>query len=306
MTYKIRMKSIVFTSLAFLFAACGSSTIEINESQYQPKIVLNGLIYPGQAVRDIKVDRNFPLGQPIPKNQIALADAQVFITDIEADSVYALTFNSQSEAFEYPHQDLMIEYGKSYRLDVTATVDGVSLQASSTTLVPGPGLTIDVLNSQLGDMYYRQKNINGQLVEPMVQFEQAPRASFYTLSVTALDTSISSFIAENPFGVDVEEFIKDGGSLEDFMYTSRWKRPDNENQDQTSFDLSWYSFWFYGNYRLVLYAGDRNFYHYYATHKNVMGMDGNLHEPIFDIEGEGIGFFGSALVDTAYINVLKP
>jgi len=300
------IKNILFASLVLTLAGCGSSTIEINESQYEPKIVLNGLIYPGQAVRNIKVDRNFPLGQPIVKDQIALSQAQVRLTDIEADTLYNLEFNSTSESYEYTNNDLQIEFGKSYRLDVSASVDGKSLQASSTTTVPEQGLEIDFLHSLLGDMYYRQKNTSGDLVEPMILFDQSQQAWFYTLSTTALDTSLNSFITENPFGVEPEKVLEDGGSMEDFMYSSRWKRPDNENQEQTSFDLSWYSFWFYGTYRLVLYAGDRNFYHYYATHKNVMGMDGNLHEPIFNIEDEGIGFFGSAIVDTAYINVLRP
>ena len=300
------IKNFLFSSLALTLAGCGSPTIEIDESQYEPKIVLNGLIYPGQAVRNIKVDRNFPLGQPILKDQIALSQAQVRLTDIEADMEYDLEFNSTYESYEYDNNDLQIVYGKSYRLDVTATVDGKSLQASSTTTVPEQGLEIDVLNSILGDMYYRQKNTNGDLVEPMVLFNQSQQAWFYSLSTTALDTGLVNFITSNPFGVDINKVIKEGGSVEDFMFRSRWKRPDNENQDQASFDLSWFSFWFYGTYRMILYAGDRNFYHYYATHKNVMGMDGNLHEPIFDIEGEGIGFFGSAITDTAYINVLKP
>lgn len=299
-------KTILVSGLAVLLLGCGKSTIAIDESKYEPKIVLNGLLFPEQSVSNIKVNRNFPLGEPIIIDQVALSTAQVTLTDIEANISYDLVFNSDSSWYEYKNNDLQIIYGKSYRLDVSATVAGKSLQASSTTSVPQAGLEIDTLNSVIGNMYYRQKNTSGDLVEPKVQFDQSPQASFYSLSITALDTGLANFISENPFGVELEKVIEDGGSVENFMFISRWKRPDNENLGQTSFDLTWYNFWFYGDYRLVLYAGDRNFYHYYATHKNVMGMDGNLHEPIFDIEGDGIGVFGSAIVDTVYMQVLRP
>ncbi len=63
--------------------------------------------------------------------------------------------------------------------------------------------------------------------------------------------------------------------------------------------------WFYGQYRIIAYAGDENMKNYYLTHANVAEMDGNLHEPVFNIDGDGIGIFGSAIADTLYFTVLQ-
>ena len=37
----------------------------------------------------------------------------------------------------------------------------------------------------------------------------------------------------------------------------------------------------------------------------VQEEDGNFHESVFSIEGDGIGYFGSAIPDTVYVEVLR-
>jgi len=37
----------------------------------------------------------------------------------------------------------------------------------------------------------------------------------------------------------------------------------------------------------------------------VQEIDGNLHEPAFHIEGDGIGVFGAAVADTAYFEIVR-
>ena len=69
-------------------------------------------------------------------------------------------------------------------------------------------------------------------------------------------------------------------------------------------EILWADTWFFGHYRAILYAGDINFKHYYLTHGNVQDIDGNLNEPKFHINGDGIGVFGSAAVDTVYFEIL--
>lgn len=63
--------------------------------------------------------------------------------------------------------------------------------------------------------------------------------------------------------------------------------------------------YFYTRYRIIIYAADRNFRDFQATHEVTQGADGNHHEPAFHIDGDGIGVFGSAVVDTAYFEVLR-
>jgi len=297
---------ITYITCGLIIIACGKSSISVDESTYEPKIVFNGFLYPGNPVTRIQINRNFPLGQTINKEEIALSDAQVKLTDLSTGRIDTLTYNSDSSWYEYKGDDLKIEYGKSYRLDVNARIDGVDLQANSTTTIPQAGFGIVRDSSVSGNLYYRQENVVLQLIPLLFKYTQSLDAAFYMLSISALDASISSFIYENPMGQDINDMIERGRTIEDLQYGSRWKRPDSQSSFLSSFEVNWFRIWFYGQYRFVLYAGDQNYYHYFSTHKNVMGMDGNLHEPIFDIEGDGIGVFGSAIADTIYINVLKP
>ena len=295
--------SLILTGLFLL--ACGKTSVTIDESTYEPKIVIIGYLYPNTPVRYIDITRNFPVGTTVDFSQIPLHDADVRITDVETNSVYPLSYDDLSRTFSYPPDDLIIDYGKSYRLDVRAEIDGSVLQASSTTIIPDAGLKIDLDNSIYGDLYYRQTDDNGTLISPRVAYTQSENTAFYLLSISGLEASKETFIYENPFNFDIQEALDDGAKIEDFQYRARWTRPENQVGEFSLIEISWFQIWFYGSYRLLLYAGDQNFYHFYSTHRNVQEVDGNLHEPLFDIDGDGIGVFGSAVVDTIYLNVLK-
>ncbi len=288
-----------------LLLSCGKTAISIDESTYEPKIVIIGYLYPDKPVTNIKITRNFPIGTIIEKEKVPLRDANARITDLTENKTYPLVYNNQESYFEYPGNDLHIDYGNSYEIKVNASIDGQNLAAGSVTTVPDEGLLINREESIYGDMYYRQKDESGMVVSPRVAYEQSPNASFYLLSISSIDASLESFIYENPFGFDIQEALDGGATIENFQYRARWTRPENVGEDYSVIEINWFQIWFYGPYRLLLYAGDQNFYHFYNTHGNVQDIDGNLHEPIFDIEGDGIGVFGSAVIDTIYLNVLK-
>ena len=288
-----------------LLSSCGKTSISIDESTYEPKIVFNAYLYPKRPVTDIRITRNFAVGRQIDRNEIALSTASVDLIETGSGMVYPLTFNLEKGSFEYLDNDLNIKYGATYRLDVSATIDGIELQASSVTTVPDSGLKIDLENSIYGDLYYRQTDDIGQLISPRINYTQSDNAVFFLVSIAALEASKETFIYENPFDFDIQDALDGGAKIENFQYSARWTRPENQVDGQAVIELTWFQFWFYGPYRLILYAGDQNYFHYYNTHGNVQEPDGNLHEPIFDIEGDGIGVFGSAVTDTVYLNVLK-
>jgi hypothetical protein len=297
--------SIICILSSLVLLSCGKTSVAIDDRTFEPKIVITGYLYADQPVRNIQITRNFPVGSTVNKNEIALPEAHVSLTDISSGTVYELTYNSRSFAFEYQDDELKIGYGKSYRLDVSATFDGFELQAYSTTSVPEKGLQIDFENSVYGDLYYRETDEKGNIIQPQVAYKQSENSAFFLLSISALDASIESFIYENPFGFDIKDALEDDAEIENFQYQSRWTRPENQNGGFSILEYSWFQIWFYGAYRLVLYAGDENFYHFYATHRTVQSVDGNLHEPIFHIKGDGIGVFGSAVIDTLSLNILK-
>jgi len=305
MKSKIFNKYLVIASISFYIFSCGKTSVSVDERTYEPKIVFNAYIYPEQPVKDIKISRNFAIGQEIIRDKIALSDADVNLTDLKTGNIYTLVFNDEKQSFEYPGADLNIAYGTSYRMSVNAEIDGTSLQASSVTNIPDKGLEIDLEESIYGDLFYRQTGENGQLISPRINYQQSQNSAFFLISIASLQASEESFIYENPFGFEIQDALDDGAKIEDFQYSARWTRPENQIDGNSLIELTWFQFWFYGEYRLILYAGDQNFFHFYNTHANVQEPDGNLHEPLFHFDGDGIGVFGSAVTDTVYINVLK-
>ena len=64
--------------------------------------------------------------------------------------------------------------------------------------------------------------------------------------------------------------------------------------------------WFYSEYEITVYAADRNYSSFLQTFDEVQEEDGNFHEPVFSIEGEGIGVFGSYIRDRVVVSVRRP
>jgi hypothetical protein len=294
----------LFILLTGLLISCGKTSVSIDKSTYEPKIVIIGYLYPEKPVTAIRISRNFPIGTMIDKENAPLSTADVHLTDIAANMSYPLYFNSALACFEYIGTDLFIDYGKAYRLDVSASIDNNRLTASAVTVVPEKGLKIIREQSIYGDLFYRQKDERSMIISPRVAFEQSPDASFYLLSISALNAGLGSFIYENPFGFDIQDALDGGATINDFKYRAKWTRPENKSGNYSIIEINWFLLWFYGSQRLILYAGDQNFYHFYNTHRNVQEIDGNLHEPLFDIDGDGIGVFGSAITDTLFLNIL--
>jgi len=69
--------------------------------------------------------------------------------------------------------------------------------------------------------------------------------------------------------------------------------------------LGWQDFRFYDDYEIIMYAADKNYKDFHITYRNVMELDGNFHEPKFNIEGDGIGVFGSIIADTVRCRVIQ-
>lgn len=307
MQFKICGASLI---AALFLAACGEGKLAITDSTFRPKIVIQGTLIPRQPVQ-IKLRRNFPVNAVAEAGDIILQNAQATITDSTAGQQHQLLFDSRNGYYQAPQ--LAIQYGQTYLLDVSATIDGQQLQASARTRVPNQGLNILEEKSILGSRLYRQRDKQNRLQDFRVVFERSPGTDFYAVSVTALaadtaafrqDTTI--FIFENPY---TPSSFNAGDVMEDFdqfKYTFYWVQNVPLEPGETDMDIFSFLTWFYGDYRAVVYAGDRNFKDFLATHGEVKEIDGNFHEPSFHIDGDGIGLFGSAVVDSASFEVLRP
>jgi len=299
------MKRIFMIIIIVSFVShCGDTTVNIDENTYDPKIVIDGFLVPGQQVENIRITRNYAINKEIKLDEFFIADARVMITDLDAGVEYDLTLNPVTLSYDYTGTDLVIAHGNSYRLDVAATIDGVNLATSSVTTVPQPGLAIVAEDSRLQPMTYRQRDESGDLITFSVVFQQSPGTNAYVLSIVALDAAESTFIEDNPFELKKED-LKEDNTLEWLKHQSQWAQKQTNGASTTEIEILWYSIWFYGKYRAILYAMDDNLKDYYLTHQNIQDIDGNLWEPKFHFSGDGIGVFGSTVTDTVYFEVLK-
>jgi hypothetical protein len=287
--------------LLSIFAGCGDVPVTVDESQYQPKIVVDGYLIAQQSVEKIRILRNYPLGRKIELNQIVLSDANVTLTDLTSGVGYPLIFNPGVLAFCRP--DLIIQFDRPYRLDVTAVIDNRELTTSSVTRVPAQGLKINVQESRLAPLKYREKGQDGTVSKFRIAFQRSPDIDSYISSIVAMDATKETFIEENSYGIKKQD-LDENNSLNMLKYNGQWTQTEM-GDGRSEVEVEWFNIWFYGRYRLILYAADGNFTDYFLTNHRVQDIDGNLWEPRFHFAGDGIGVFGAAVVDTVYFEVKR-
>ena len=148
---------------------------------------------------------------------------------------------------------------------------------------------------------YREQDANDVIKEFQLQINRSEGCRQYTAAIQALNPSIGTYIYDNPYqDVKPEDIELQDDALE---YQLLHHAPETEGISQM--DLPWYTFNFYDRYRIIVYAADDNYKDFFMTYQQVMEMDGNFHEAKFNIEGDGIGVFGSVIADTVYVNVVQ-
>jgi hypothetical protein len=281
--------------ITFILYSCGDGVVDIGVPTYEPKIVIEGYIFPNRQVENIKIGRNFPLNIKVDTGSLFIPDAKVSMNDLEKNKEYQLTFNAAKKNYEYTGKDLNIDFGKSYKLNVKANIDGKELFASSTTTIPQSGLIIDRSASILDSMLWRETDQNRKLKYFKLSFIQSPSTNFYIISIIALDIS-------------TETYIQYDSHYHFYPKQSIWnyyiKDPTLVN-GLVTFTLDWNYIEFYGRHLITVYTGDQNFANFNLKPKVVQDLEGNLTPAKSDIEGDGIGVFASVIADTAYFKVLK-
>ncbi|MBN2000014.1 DUF4249 family protein [candidate division KSB1 bacterium] len=297
-------KALLIIFFIVLLAGCGKVPVDVGNGDYEPKIVVDAYIIAGQPLQDIRITRNFPLNQDIDLTTYYITDADASVTDVAAKKTYKLVFNPLAMSYEYPSTDMVVEYGKTYRLDVDANVAGKALSTSSTTTVPPEGFAIDQNQSGPLELKYRAKNENGDLVQSKVYFNLSPGIDSYLTAITALEASEETFIEANAFGFP-KDMLSEDNHLAELSHQNMWTQTRSDAEGLAKMEIEWFTIWFYGRYRITIYAADKNFTDFALTHRMVQDMDGNLLEPKFHFEGDGTGVFGSAVADTIYVTIIK-
>ena len=287
------IKIILILIIPLLFISCGDPGVDITNVSYEPKIAVEGYLYAGETIHDIKLTRNFALGQPLELSKLTLTPQDNSV-NVSINGL-PLLFDPQSKT--YYNNTVIVEYGKTYKLSVSALFDGRQLRTESVTTVPQKGFKL-ITTGNLGNKRYNLDNIK-------LDFQPSPGCDFYVFAVIADSASTGNFIYNNPFdsNIDTNDIRK---NLNDYrVQFDAVTDIDSYSGALFSFNVRPYQTWFYSSYKTIVYAGDKNFRSYLFSAPNVKEFDGNFHEPVQIFTGDGIGVFASAVRDTVLFNIVR-
>lgn len=284
-----KLFSILF--LALLLTSCGDPVVDLNEITYQPKIVVNGFLYPNEPVRNIFLMRNFDLGINIDSSSFYISPEENFVE--AAINNIMLEYDPVTQS--YFTDALEVEYNTLYELNVSATIDGVELAAVSVTVTPQIGF--DLIENELGTFIYREEI-------PNIKFIPSPGTGFYAFSIRADSADFDHYIYENPYLPNVTQEELEENFNRVIYQSSLLLNVNSYSAEPIEFLVQTFDTWFYSSYKAIVYAGDDNFKDYFLTAGRTQQFDGNFVEPEFHFEGEGIGVFGSAIRDTVTFTII--
>ena len=291
--------------LWFGLFGCGGGDFSVSNTSYEPRLVIEGLLRPGVGVEGIRITRNVRVDERIRGDGLIPADVQVHLTDGASGRSYALALREadrvEDRLFYYPGSDLQIVPGGTYALEVSASVDGTPLRARAVTTVPEAGFRIDEVNRLA--MPYRPLDEGGDPINFTLSIERSPSSRFYLLTLRPRVATSANFVYENPFTQQSRQDVED--RLDEFRFRWDWIQNTPSEGGISTIEVSWFDLWFYGDYDAYVYAADENYARFIQTHDQVQEADGNFHEADFTVEGDGIGYFGSALVDSVRLQVLR-
>jgi len=285
-------EAIIIVFLILVLAGCGKNHINLNNAPYDPKISVEAYLYPGQTVSDIKLMRNVPLDSSVNTSGLYLTPSGNGV--VATINGTALTFDPQTQT--YYNNQMVIDYNKSYTLEVYATIDGTQLHTTSTTVTPQKGFA--VVNTNPGSFSY------GDSIA--INYLPSPGTGFYAFSIVPDTANTYNFIYNNNSlrkKLDSSDVATNLNQYE-FRYATVNNINSYANLTYTYYVNSRNTL-FYSTYTVVAYACDENAKDYILTSPNVQEVDGNFHEPVETFQGDGIGVFGSAIADTVKFEITR-
>lgn len=279
--------------ISFLLVSCGDPDVNITNVAYQPKIVVEAYLIAGELPWGIKVMRNYPLGQEIDFSSMPLDPWEYAVTI----TLNGIPLRYESSHGIYYNNTFKVEYGKTYVLEISATIDGQKLYTRATTTVPQRGFKI-LSQKNLGNISYKSGAID-------FQYTPSAGAAFYVFAFLPASPEADYYIYDNPYEKrrDTADVIKNLNDLSlNFDCVSSLS---NDASSVYTYHVDFFRLKFYGWYESIVYAGDANYKNYLFSATSVQEMEGNFHEPVPVLEGDGIGVFGSAIKDTVVFRIVN-
>ena len=295
--------SIELIIITFFIFSCGDSTADIQKDldggnsskQYEEKIVLDAYLIVNQAVEHLFIRRNIPTGYAF-NGITVLSNAEVILTD--GTTTDTLVFDTDTTGFYSNHPNFQsVKEATTYSITVHATINGKNLTAKSSTTTPSGVLQSNLYKADGATLLNTIPYLNND-DEIQLKFTPIPNAAFHVMYFIAESHEYSDLVQDHFFGP-----FEDENDYPGYISTEEILNLGNVAEYQRA--IPWINFYFYSKYQFIIYAGDENFKNFYFTYSNVKDIDGNLSEPEFNITGDGIGIFGSAIMDTLSFTITK-
>ncbi|MCJ7813487.1 DUF4249 domain-containing protein [bacterium] len=265
-------------------------TQEIISPEFIEEIIVNGYLIVGQGVDSIYVQKTLPIDADYSYDAASVSTDSIFIS-VDKQRFQLSEYTDKRGAYFLPKDSLIVTSGKTYNLEVF--VDNKTIRAS--TMAPGQ-VHIQSLNA---DTSYYPYPDQSQGTRIQISWNPAEFTEAYELSVIAhppynlVNFGMSRIVEDR-----LDAF--DGDTLKAFP-------PINDfpiSKDETSIEISWYMFCYYGDYTIKLYAIDKNLWDMAVSSVLYMYQSSEFEQPIYNVEG-GLGIFSAVSVDSVYVHVKR-
>ena len=279
MTRTIKVLFLIF--IVALFSACTDDEVTTSEN-----FVLEGFIVAGTPVNDIKVKGVSPLNSDEVTSE-PLSNAVIVLT--HQGSFFDLTFNEATGLYRYDGEDLNIDIGEEYAIEVT--VDNRTATASTLVPTKPTGLSLPdsvlqiptlrlsfTLGDEINDLFFNERIT--------LTWDEAPGQSFYVV-IETLETELDPILPpEIP-----EEAVE---LLSSFRFIS-------EPSETGQFEIIGVALETYGRHVAKVFTVNQE---YVDLFENAEQDSRDLNEPPSNVFN-ALGIFTSFAVDSVTFDVLR-
>ena len=286
-------KRLILFGLSLLL--CGifyitNCTQEPTAPKFQEEIIINGYLIVGHGVDTLHISKSLHINEEFSYAVAAVSTDSVFIS-VDNHAYRLLEYPRKPGAYYLSKDSITVTPGKKY--DLIVHVDGKTLRAS--TIAPEQ-IRIQTLYP---DTSYYPYPDPGKSARFTLTWEKTDYTAAYEVSV----------IAKPPYdlinwGLDqlVQHRLEmyDCDTLRAFWPVHDFPVGINE----TSVDISWFAFSYYGDYTIKLYAMDDNLWDLAASSSVYMPQSSEFEQPVYHIDG-GLGIFAAVSVDSVHVYVKR-
>ena len=286
----VRKQTFVFLFLMLIFSFLISlCTPTPTAPEFVSAFVVNAYLTVGSKVDTVSLTRSLSLETPYSQEVAGVTADSVFLL---ADGVpYALVQAGRPGLYIIEGDSLVVASCTEYRL--LAYIGGSVIRAS--TIAPEQ-VRITGVNADTAFFPYPDPDLTSRF---RINWEAIPDVEAYEISILArppfdlVDFGIPRFIEQALEANDYD-------TLATFPPVTDFPVPSSE----TSIELSWDAFLYYGDYTIKVYAADDNLWDLATSNAVYISQSSEFEQPSYNIEG-ALGIFAAVSIDSLHVHVKK-